>query len=115
MFLIGYPEEHQLVEYEREEIINQCWVLHGQYAGLSQAEYCHVLKISDSRNLSTFSGFSGAPVFAWSESPESCLEITLCGMALRGTANPGLIHFLDRSVLLDVLHLAQTHFKRNNS
>ena len=103
MFIIGYPEEYSFVDYESEAIANGRLALYGRYAGLSVSDYCHMLKLSDTHNLSTFSGFSGGPVFAWIEHPGNRGEIVLCGMALRGTPSSKLIHFLDRSVLLDAL------------
>ena len=61
--------------------------------------------MSGTHSLSTFSGFSGGPVFALVKHSDSQGEIVLCGMALRGTTSSGLIHFLDRSVLLDALNI----------
>ncbi|GBE51787.1 hypothetical protein BMS3Bbin14_00241 [bacterium BMS3Bbin14] len=104
-FVLGYPEEHSFVDYDLETITSRRWALHGQYAGESISDYCHMLEVSSIHNLTTFSGFSGGPVFAWIESPGNRGQIILCGMALRGTPAGGQIHFLDRSVLLDALNI----------
>lgn len=109
MFVLGYPEEHSFVDYELETITNHRWALHGRYAGASDLDYLHMLEVSGTHSLSTFSGFSGGPVFAWIEHPGNRGEIILCGMALRGTPTSGLIHFLDRSVLLDALYVKLKH------
>lgn len=111
MFVLGYPEEHSFVDYELETLTNHRWALHGRYAGLSELPYLHVLEVHDTHSLSTFSGFSGGPVFALIEHPKSQREIILCGMALRGTPTSRRIHFLDRSVLLDALNIVQHNIK----
>lgn len=108
IFVLGYPEEHSLVDYEFEILINHRWALRGRYAGPSALPYLHVLEVSDAHTLSTFSGLSGGPVFAWIEHPGNQGEIILCGMALRGTPTSRRIHFLDRSVLLDALNVKLT-------
>lgn len=58
MFVLGYPEEHSFVDYELEILTNHRWTLHGRYAGPSELPYLHVLEVSDTHSLSTFSGFS---------------------------------------------------------
>ena len=102
-FLLGYPEERSSVNYETRELRTERVALFGRYGGLSPLPYLHQFLVSDSLALPTFSGFSGGPVFAWIERPEQRPGPVLCGMALRGTPVSGLIHFLDREVLLDAL------------
>lgn len=101
--IIGYPEERSLVDYDEETIATERVALQGRYLGPSSLPYLHELEILDTLSLSTFSGLSGSPVFAWSECPGSPGQITFCGMVLRGTPTSRRIHFLDRSVLLDAL------------
>lgn len=108
MFVLGYPEEHSFVDYELETLTNHRWALRGRYAGPSALPYLHTLEVSDAHTLSTFSGLSGGPVFAWIEHPGNEGEIILCGMVLRGTPISRRIHFLDRSVLLDALNVKLT-------
>jgi hypothetical protein len=93
--VIGYPEEHSLVDYDHETIVTQRVALQGRYVGSSSIPYLH--------ELTTFSGLSGAPVFAWTERSDLHAKISLCGMALLGSPESRRIHFLDRSVLLDAL------------
>jgi len=102
-FILGYPEERSRINVETQELRTDRVVLFGRYAGLSSLPHLHLFRVSDSLALQTFSGFSGGPVFAWIERPEQRPVPFLCGMALRGTPESGLIHFLDRDVLLDVL------------
>lgn len=102
-FVIGYPEERSIVNYENRELRTDRMVLFGRYGGRSSLSHLHLLRVSDSLGLKTFSGFSGGPVFTWIERPERRPALVLCGMTLRGTPDSGLIHFLDREVLLDAL------------
>jgi len=112
MFILGYPEEHSFVDYDHETLTNCRWTLHGRYAGASEVDYLHKFEVSGKHTLSAFSGFSGAPVFAWIKLSGDRGQIILCGMALRGTMSSGLIHFLDRSVLLDALKVKLKQARR---
>lgn len=101
--ILGFPEEHSFVDYAAEEIGTIRMAMVGRYCGPSSIEYLHELEIVDGPPLSTYSGFSGSPVFALSPQPDSGIEIVLCGMVLRGTSTSRRVHFLDRSVLLGAL------------
>lgn len=103
LFILGYPEERSIIDESIQELRTERVVLFGLYAGLSELPHLHLFRASDSLALQTFSGFSGGPVFAWIERPKQRPVPFLCGMALRGTPESGLIHFLDRDVLLDAL------------
>lgn len=103
LVVIGYPEDHSFVDYDQETIPTRRIALHGRYCGPSSSSYVHTLEVFDALSLSTFSGFSGGPVFAWTERSGEPAQIALCGMALRGTASSRRIHFLERSVLMDAL------------
>ena len=100
-FVIGYPDERSIFNYETQELRADRMFLLGRYGGPSSLPYLHLLSVLDTLSLKTFSGLSGAPVFAWVELPMQRPTLVLCGMVLRGTPESGLIHFLDREVLLD--------------
>jgi hypothetical protein len=102
-FVIGYPGERSNFNYETQEFRADRETLFGRYSGPSPLPYLHCLRVSDSRSLKAFNGLSGAPVFAWIELPMQRPTPVLCGMVLRGTPESGLVHFLDRDVLLDAL------------
>lgn len=102
-FVVGFPEERSAINYETQEIRTDRVTLFGRYGGSSPMPYLHLFQVSDALSLKAFSGFSGGPVFAWIERPKQRPIVVLCGMALRGTPESGLIHFLDRDVLLDAL------------
>ena len=100
-FVIGYPDERSIFNYETQEFRADRMILIGRYDGPSSLPYLHLLSVRDTLSLKTFSGLSGAPVFAWVEPPMQRPTPVLCGMVLRGTPESGLLHFLDREVLLD--------------
>lgn len=101
--ILGFPEEHSFVDYAAEEIGTVRIAMAGRYCKPSSIEHLHELEIVDAPPLSTYSGFSGSPVFALIAQPDGGTAITLCGMALRGDASSRRVHFLDSSVLLDAL------------
>ncbi len=88
-FVLGYPEERSIVNYETLELRTDRMVLFGRYGEPSSLSHLHLLGVSDSLGLKTFSGFSGGPVFAWIERPEQRPAPVLCGMALRGHQTRG--------------------------
>lgn len=102
-FVIGYPGERSTLNYETQEFRSDREVLFGSYGGFSPQPHVHLLRISDSRSLKKFGGFSGSPVFAWIERPMERPMPVLCGMVLCGTPESGLVRFLDRGVLIDAL------------
>ncbi len=85
LFVMGYPSDKSYVDYETQEIRTDRTVLFGRYEGPSSLPYLHMMAIDSTHDLSTFSGFSGAPVFGWLHSPSGEPRIVLCGMAIRGT------------------------------
>lgn len=114
-FVLGYPEERSNFDYKTQEFRADRITLFGQYGGQSGLPYLHLLSVLDSLSLKTFSGLSGAPVFAWVELPMQRPRPILCGMALRGTTESGLIHFLDRDLLLDALRVKRQHEQQAES
>ncbi|TAJ08359.1 MAG: hypothetical protein EPO61_09650 [Nitrospirae bacterium] len=108
-FVLGYPEERSIFNYETQEFRADRMILLGHYRGLSRPPYLHLLSVLDNLSLKTFSGLSGAPVFAWVELPMQRPRPILCGMVLRGNPESGLIHFLDRDMLLDALQIKRQH------
>jgi len=103
-FVIGYPGERSNLNYEPLEFRADRETLFGTYGGTSSPPHVHSLRVSDTRSLERFGGLSGAPVFAWIELADQRPIPVLCGMVLRGTPQSGMIHFLDRDVLLDALN-----------
>lgn len=113
-FVLGYPKERSKFNYKIQEFRAARTTLFGQYGGQSSPPL-HLLSVLDSLSLKKFNGLSGAPVFAWVELPKQWPRPILCGMALRGTTESGLIHFLDRDVLLDALRVKRQHEQQTES
>lgn len=111
-FTLGYPEDHSFVEYDTQILHNERITLRARYIGRSIIPYLHEIKISDQYTLSTFSGFSGSPVFAYIQRPNVAPETILCGMVIRGSSQSGKMHFLDRSVLLDALKIKKAQLNK---
>lgn len=105
LVLIGYPAEHSVVDPVTELLHTERVVLNGCYVGPSPLPHLHMAKITDAHTLSTFSGFSGGPVFAVIRAPGLSPTAGLCGMAIRGSPSSNIIHFLDRGVLMDALEM----------
>ena len=102
-FILGYPDERATIDPDTLEFRADRVTLFGGYDGPSFLPLLHLFRVSDSLGFTTFSGFSGGPVFAWIERPGQRPVTVLCGMVLRRTPKSGQIHFLDRDMLLDAL------------
>lgn len=105
LIVLGFPEDTVYVDPESQLLHTQRAVLNASYVGQSSMPYLHEARITDAHGLSTFSGLSGGPVFAVLRPPDQVPTIGLCGMAIRGTSSSNVIHFLDRSVLIDALNV----------
>ncbi len=107
--IFGFPEDHSFVDYDEQMLHTNRVALHARYMGLSSIPYLHEIEVMESHSLTTFSGFSGGPVFAWGNCRGVAPAPILCGMAIRGSSSSNKVHFLDRSVLLDALKVKRTH------
>ena len=105
LFVLGFPEDHAFIAPDTQLLHTQRIVLNARYVGPSSIPYLHEARVTDTHNLTTFSGFSGGPVFAVIRPQDEAASIGLCGMAIRGTSSSNIIHFLDRSVLIDALRV----------
>lgn len=105
LVLLGFPEDHVFIDPDSQLLCTQRVVLNARYIGPSELPHLHEALITDAHSLTTFSGFSGGPVFAVLRPPGRPPSAGLCGMAIRGTSSSNTIHFLDRSVLIDALNV----------
>ena len=111
-FVIGYPCERSSIDNDSQELRTDRVTLFGRYMGKSSLPHLHLFQVKNSQNLASFDGFSGSPVFMWSPSGLGRPKPILCGMAIRGTAASGLIHFLAVSVLLDALTIKRKQHEK---
>ncbi len=101
LFICGYPTQHSKIEIDNEAIINPRYMLRGRYSGMSShSPEMHTISVSDACGVDNFAGFSGSPVFACIPNEQEPTEVVLCGMAVRGTSSSGLIHFVERDILV---------------
>mgnify|MGYP006287179327 FL=1 len=97
----GYPDENQEVDYEREQISGQATLALASDIGLRGADLMYELTLGSDCGLSSFSGFSGSPVF--SHSADSTVRVI--GVVLRGGAQCRKLRFLDiRAVVGGIEH-----------
>lgn len=102
-FLCGFPTGWSEVDYSTLEIKASQYFLEGVYRGESPSSWCHMIEVKNSLRLDHFSGLSGSPVFSHRMGKAAGTPGRFCGMALRGTAASGYIHFLAVEVLMAAL------------
>jgi len=105
-FIFGYPNERSNVDYEECKIFNNQSILVGNFIGASPSSYCFELKIIDSNGVLNFNGLSGSPVVSIPYKPKGKIDISFCGMVIRGTSPTSPIHFLDAKVIRHAISLA---------
>lgn len=102
--VIGFPRDHTLVDYCSGEVVEGLVHLDGCYIGPSETRWIHVIRIPHPPPLTTFSGFSGAPVFILKRQIGRSAIPILAGMALQGSVESGVVRFLDRERIVDMVH-----------
>lgn len=101
-FVFGYPKSLTVVDYDDERIDTAQALLAGRYLGPSYSEGCYEIQMTTPAEVEGFDGFSGSPVF--STHPERGTRF--CGLAIRGGAASGRIHFISSEFVMDVLDQA---------
>ncbi len=112
LWLLGYPSESNLVDYDAQKIKNTRSVLRGVYQGQSISAHCHELRVESSVQLESYDGLSGGPVFHMRSrvSEGQAVEFPmLVGMLLRGTSSSSTAHFVSSTVLLGLIAKAENN------
>jgi len=112
LWVIGYPAETTFIDYEASKITNTRSVLRTIYKGKSVSQHCHELNFSTSIKLNDYDGLSGSPVFYMKEivhEGEKVFLPLIVGMLLRGAASSEIGHFVDASVISNIVNLAEKH------
>jgi len=110
LWVIGYPSESNLIDYDSREIKNTRSVIRGVYRGRSISDHCHELGIESSIKLDTYDGLSGSPVFHMKPGTDRGQVVfypLLVGMLLRGTASSAIAHFVSSNVIVSLIGLAE--------
>lgn len=110
--VLGYPLEHSEIQLSEESIITSRFMLKGNYRGISKhSPSVHTIAISYDKGITDFNGFSGGPVFAFLPNAKNPKKVMLCGMAIRGSFNSGLLHFLELEMILEGIQAKPALFK----
>ena len=103
-FLCGFPSAgSEGVNYTTLEIRTSQYFMEGVYVDVSPFCCGHMIKVMNPLNLCHFNGLSGSPVFSHRRDDTVGTPPRFCGMALRGTATSGYIHFLEVEFLMKAL------------
>lgn len=106
LFLLGHPSESRFVDYDVKRIHFTQVVLRGIYQEKSSEEHCHVLKLDTSVTLDDLDGLSGGVVFKYPRDAEEPVQAV--GLMIRGTAESGIIRFIDCAVINEFVRLSET-------
>jgi hypothetical protein len=115
LLVAGYPKELSTIEHEGQLLRTDRVVLHGNYEGPSKLDHLHLMRVTDGHSLASFSGLSGGPVLAVPADPNEDSSPILCGMAIRGTAESSLVHFLPAEVLIHAIKVKRIHDGRDDA
>ncbi|MBU4289393.1 MAG: serine protease [Proteobacteria bacterium] len=110
LWIIGYPAERNIIDYESCEIKNTRTIIRGLYKGESISEHCHELIIDSSIKLETYDGLSGSPVFhikQLNRNGQVVLIPMFVGMLLRGTASSRIAHFVSSNVIVNIVNIVE--------
>jgi hypothetical protein len=102
-FLFGYPKSANCADYELSKVISNQYLLHGAFVGDSLSFGCYELAMQNPLKLPEFDGLSGSPVFSLFTGKASGAQPTFCGLAIRGTASSGRVHFLGSQTIVAAL------------
>ena len=112
MMLFGYPRERAIVDYDSITAKHSQFFLAGRYVESHRQPTLHILAVTNPLRLESFAGLSGSPVFIQHGRIGSSEVVSFCGLAITGTATSGLVHFLEASVIVELLQVVIDHSKR---
>jgi hypothetical protein len=97
-YMLGFPVEHRIVNYEEYLVSSTQHLLTGRYFGPSASQYCHEIEFVALNGVTDLNGLSGSPVFCAAKggTPRAA---TFCGMLLRGGAAARRAVFVDAFVI----------------
>lgn len=101
--VLGFPFDHTYVDYERGEVVEGLVTLDAEYIGPTGSNWIHQLRVPFCPPLSTFSGFSGGPIFLISRRFGQPAAPVFAGLALQGSVQSGLVRFVERARVEDLV------------
>ncbi len=102
-FVIGFPNEHTFVDFETGEVVEGLVEMQGKYVQPTESPFLHEMAIQNPPPLKSYSGFSGCPVFTLKYFVGTQPMPVLCGVAVQGSAESGIVRFIEASVIVDFL------------
>ena len=111
LWIVGYPAERTLVDYDASAIWSTRSVLRAFYKDASISEHCHSVFVDTSIQLASYDGLSGSPLFYMKHEQfqgEHVRLPLLVGMLQRGTASSKIAHFVSSKVLVDIVRVAES-------
>jgi len=102
-YLLGFPTELRLVDYELPHIHVHQVVTSAEYLGASRAQHLHVLNVTGKKSFGQ-DGLSGGPVYHISKGRDGFF-VGLAGIMVRG--GNGFAYFVDARFVLSLLVSAQ--------
>jgi hypothetical protein len=112
LWVVGYPAESNIIDYDSRKFRNTRSVLRAIYRGQSISDHCHELKIESSIKLGSYDGLSGSPVFHMKSrevNGETLSYPLLVGMLIRGTALSETAYFISSSVIVSLISEAENN------
>jgi hypothetical protein len=100
-FFFGYPKEYMAVDYDAKHVASGQVFFQGNYAGEAPAKGVHRIEFANPRSVPDINGMSGSPVYSIPNviGPIPDGAGVFSGMAIRGSATRGIIHFLDSETI----------------
>lgn len=109
-FLFGFPRERNEVDYDAQDVQISQTLLAGKYEGMSNFQRTiHSIVVENPTNLMEFAGFSGSPVLSLQQRIGSPSIVRFCGIAISGSPASGRVHFIETSVITDLLDTSIGH------
>lgn len=100
----GFPHERSYVNYDDGVLHEQPVIVEADYAGPSPMKLCHEMKFRDLSHCGDLDGFSGVPLF-WFSDAEPRVQC-FAGVAIRATHSSGIGHFIHGSVVVAAVEKA---------
>ncbi|MEO3691526.1 hypothetical protein [Roseateles paludis] len=112
-FVIGFPRDLSEIDYDDKMVKTHQVTMPATYqAAYAGTRHMHTLKIDDGLALQDFAGFSGGAVFSFERQVGSLSHCRFCGVVVEGTAQSGLVHFVDCWHVLHLVRVAYEHVGR---
>lgn len=108
--VLGFPRDLNEVDYDRRVVKSAQVMLAGKYEFVTRADgHVHRLRVENPHRLREFAGFSGGPVFSVEQHVAAQPGQRFCGVAISGSAQSGIVHFVDADAVKFVLDTAIEH------